>query len=81
MLTQRLFAHVSKKHHMTIPEYTKKFNINLFTYQNKGGYYKNGESRRSSKNNNNSKSKSNSNKNSNKNSNDIDINTTSTSRR
>ena len=44
MLTQRLFAHVSKKHHMTIPEYTEKFNINLFVYQNKGGDYKNGES-------------------------------------
>lgn len=46
MLVDRLFSHAIKKHQLTIQEYADKYNIDLYKYQDKGGYYKNGEARR-----------------------------------
>ena len=50
MLTQRLFEHALKKHNMTIPQYAEKYNIDLYKYQKEGGYYKNGLSRKATRN-------------------------------
>lgn len=49
MLTQRLFAHVYKKHKLSIQDYATTYNIDLYKYQSQGGYYKNGISRRNTR--------------------------------
>ena len=35
---------------MTIPQYAEKYNVDLYKYQKEGGYYKNGLSRKATRN-------------------------------